>query len=150
MSGPERRARVALAAGDLDPVTGRARLSYRRAEEILNEPAKPLAHPDLTDLEDLVAAPGHERAFARYEARIRPEVRRRQRNALLFARMLLPSGRAGPAVQDLANRVITLQAFAPVLRRQFGTGSILPPATSGGSRHHGDRQEARTADRAAP
>lgn len=29
----ERRARVALAPGDLDPVTGRARLSYRRAAE---------------------------------------------------------------------------------------------------------------------
>ncbi|GAA1761607.1 FAD-dependent monooxygenase [Nonomuraea bangladeshensis] len=80
--------------------------------------------------EALAAGPGHERAFARYEARMRPEVRRRQRNALLFARMLLPSGRAGLAVQDLANRAITRQAFAPVLRRQFGAGSILPPATS--------------------
>jgi 2-polyprenyl-6-methoxyphenol hydroxylase-like FAD-dependent oxidoreductase len=82
--------------------------------------------------EALAEEPGHERAFARYEARMRPEVRRRQRNALLFARMLLPSGRAGLAVQGLANRIITRQAFAPVLRRQFGAGSVLPPATTRG------------------
>jgi hypothetical protein len=42
---PGRRARVALAAADLDPATGRARLSYRRAEEIFNKMTKPLAHP---------------------------------------------------------------------------------------------------------
>jgi integrase/recombinase XerD len=41
----DRRARVALAAADLDPTAGRARLSYRRAEEIFNEMTKPLAHP---------------------------------------------------------------------------------------------------------
>ena len=53
-----RRARVALAAADLDPTTGRARLSYRRAEEIFNEMTKPLAHPDITDPAQLAAAPG--------------------------------------------------------------------------------------------
>jgi integrase len=53
-----RRARVALAAADLDPATGRARLSYRRAEEIFNELTKPLAHPDITDPGQLAAAPG--------------------------------------------------------------------------------------------
>ncbi|MEV4096244.1 tyrosine-type recombinase/integrase [Streptosporangium saharense] len=54
----ERRARIALAASDLDPVTGRARLSYRRAEEIFNELTRPLAHPDLIEPADLAAAPG--------------------------------------------------------------------------------------------
>ncbi|MEO3876031.1 site-specific integrase [Nonomuraea sp. B12E4] len=54
----ERRARVALAPADLDPVSGRARLSYRRAEEIFNELTKPLAHPDITDPHQLAAAPG--------------------------------------------------------------------------------------------
>ena len=54
----DRRARVALAAADLDPATGRARLSYRRAEEIFTEMTKPLAHPDITDPAQLVAAPG--------------------------------------------------------------------------------------------
>ncbi|MGW0486335.1 FAD-dependent monooxygenase [Nonomuraea sp. NPDC003214] len=79
--------------------------------------------------EALATERGHERAFARYEARMRPEVRRRQRNALLFARMLLPAGRAGLAVQKLANQVITRNAFAPMLRRQFGARSILPAET---------------------
>jgi integrase/recombinase XerC/integrase/recombinase XerD len=54
----DRRARVALSAADLDPVSGRARLSYRRAEEIFNELTKSLAHPDLTDPDQLADAPG--------------------------------------------------------------------------------------------
>lgn len=54
----ERKARVALAPADLHPATGRARLSYRRAEEIFNELTKPLAHPDITDPDQLAAAPG--------------------------------------------------------------------------------------------
>lgn len=54
----DRRARVALAAADLDPVSGRARLSYRRAEEIFTTATKPLAHPDITDPQQLADAPG--------------------------------------------------------------------------------------------
>jgi integrase/recombinase XerD len=54
----ERRARVALPAADLDPATGRARLSYRRAEELFTELTKPLAHPDITDPDLLADAPG--------------------------------------------------------------------------------------------
>jgi integrase/recombinase XerC/integrase/recombinase XerD len=53
----DRRARVALAAADLDPVSGRARMSYRRAEEIFTEFTKPLAHPDSTDPQQLADAP---------------------------------------------------------------------------------------------
>lgn len=43
---------------DLDPASGRARLSYRRAEEIFTETTKPLAHPDITDPQQLADAPG--------------------------------------------------------------------------------------------
>ena len=53
-----RRARVALSAADLDPVSGHARLSYRRAEEIFTELTKPLAHPDITDPQQLADATG--------------------------------------------------------------------------------------------
>jgi len=53
-----RRARVALSAADVDPVSGRARLSYRRAEELFSELTKPLAHPGITDPGQLTAAPG--------------------------------------------------------------------------------------------
>lgn len=54
----DRKARVALAPADIDPASGRARLSYRRAEEIFNELTRPLAHPDITDPGQLAAAPG--------------------------------------------------------------------------------------------
>jgi integrase/recombinase XerC/integrase/recombinase XerD len=54
----DRKARVAPAPADIDPASGRARLSYRRAEEIFNELTKPLAHPDITDPDRLAAAPG--------------------------------------------------------------------------------------------
>jgi integrase len=54
----DRRARVALTPADLDPISGRARLSYRRAEEIFTELTKPLAHPDVTDLGVLESAEG--------------------------------------------------------------------------------------------
>ena len=39
-------------------IRARARLSYRRAEEIFTELTKPLAHPDITDPGQLAAAPG--------------------------------------------------------------------------------------------
>ena len=54
----DRRARAALPAADTDPVSGRARLSYRRAEEIFTELTKPLAHPGITDPELLARKPG--------------------------------------------------------------------------------------------
>jgi integrase/recombinase XerD len=54
----ERRARVALAVADADPDSGRARLCYRRAEELFTELTRLLAHPDVTDPRLLDAAPG--------------------------------------------------------------------------------------------
>jgi len=53
-----RRARVALSAADVDPVSGRARLSYRAAKELFTELTKPLAHPDIADPDQLATAPG--------------------------------------------------------------------------------------------
>ncbi|MFI6906189.1 nitroreductase family deazaflavin-dependent oxidoreductase [Nonomuraea sp. NPDC050394] len=67
-----------------------------------------------------------ERAFARYERRMRPEVARRQRNALVFTKTLIPATRAGLVAQTAVTRVITREAFAPVLRLQLGAGTILP------------------------
>lgn len=50
-----RRAARAVASVDLCPVTGRARLSYRRAEETFELATRPLAHPDASadELEEL-------------------------------------------------------------------------------------------------
>ena len=44
-----RRPARAVASGDLCPVTGRARLSYRRAEESFELATRPLAHPGAGD-----------------------------------------------------------------------------------------------------
>ena len=41
----------AVVAADLCPVTGRARLSYRRAAELFELSTRPLAHPDATAAE---------------------------------------------------------------------------------------------------
>ncbi|KAB8196255.1 NAD(P)-binding protein [Nonomuraea phyllanthi] len=71
----------------------------------------------------------HERAFARYQERMHGEVTRRQRNALRFTRTLVPASRAGLVAQNLVSRVIMRETFAPVLRSQFGAGSILPART---------------------
>lgn len=54
----DRKARVQLATADLDPATGRARLSYRRAEEIFNQLTRPLAHPSLTNPNHIAATNG--------------------------------------------------------------------------------------------
>jgi Site-specific recombinase XerD len=52
----DRKARVALTAADLDPASGKASLSYRRAEEIFTHCTRPLAHPGITDPAELAAA----------------------------------------------------------------------------------------------
>ncbi|MFI9554524.1 nitroreductase family deazaflavin-dependent oxidoreductase [Nonomuraea endophytica] len=66
-----------------------------------------------------------ERAFDRYERRMRGEVARRQRTARLFTRTLVPATRPQLVVQKAVTRTITRAAFAPVLRRQFGAETIL-------------------------
>ncbi|MFD1938449.1 FAD-dependent monooxygenase [Nonomuraea mangrovi] len=67
----------------------------------------------------------HRAAFAAYERRMLPEVTRRQRNARAVARTLIPSTRLGTSTQHLVMRLLARKAFAPVLRRRFGAGSIL-------------------------
>ncbi|MER6952219.1 FAD-dependent monooxygenase [Nonomuraea sp. NPDC000554] len=77
--------------------------------------------------ETLHAEGDHVRAFRRHQERMHAEVTRRQRNALFFARSLVPGTRAGLIAQSLVSRLVMRNAFAPVLRRQFGVGTILPP-----------------------
>ncbi|MGP4104859.1 tyrosine-type recombinase/integrase [Nonomuraea sp. KM90] len=45
----DRRASARTPSGDICPVTGRARLSYRRAAELFETLTRPLAHPGITD-----------------------------------------------------------------------------------------------------
>lgn len=55
--GLDRVNQLGSRAGDLCPVTGRARLSYRRAEESFELATRPLANPD-TSREELEEAHG--------------------------------------------------------------------------------------------
>lgn len=76
--------------------------------------------------EALSANSDHASAFHRYQQRMRGEVIRRQRNALFFARSLVPRTSTGLIAQNFVSRLVMRNAFAPALRRQFGTGTILP------------------------
>ncbi|MCG5217035.1 FAD-dependent monooxygenase [Streptosporangium soli] len=67
----------------------------------------------------------HRRAFERYQSRMRPEIVRRQRTARYAARTIVPSNRFAVSAQHSVMRLVMRPAFAPVLRRQFGAGSIL-------------------------
>lgn len=91
--------------------------------------------------EELAAHGDHVHALTRYQERMRPQVSRRQRNAQMFTRSLVPGTRPGLIGQSLVQRLIMREAFAPLLRRQFGAGSILPPAQSRPRQgvNHGDR-----------
>ncbi|TDD83810.1 hypothetical protein E1293_14060 [Actinomadura darangshiensis] len=80
--------------------------------------------------EELATRGDHRLAFAHYQERMRAEVSRRQRNAQMFTRSLVPGTRPGLVAQSLAQRLVMREAFAPVLRRRFGADSILPPQTS--------------------
>ncbi|MFI7128870.1 FAD-dependent monooxygenase [Nonomuraea sp. NPDC050153] len=80
--------------------------------------------------EALEADRDHVGAFARYHERMHTQVRRRQRTARVFARSLVPGTWAGLIAQSLVNRLVMREAFAPMLRRQFGAGSILAPQTA--------------------
>jgi integrase/recombinase XerD len=53
-----RRAPVRTPSGDICPITGRARLSYRRAAELFETLTRPLAHPGITDPAELATRGG--------------------------------------------------------------------------------------------
>ncbi|QKW37313.1 FAD-dependent monooxygenase [Actinomadura sp. NAK00032] len=77
--------------------------------------------------EELARHGDHVGAFTRYQERVRAEVAHRQRNAQMFIRTLVPGTRPGLVAQSLIQRLIMREAFAPLLRRQFGASSFLPP-----------------------
>ena len=74
----DRRARVHLPPGDLDPATGRARLSYRQAAEAGANTATLLASSGHTSIASLARyARVSPAALARWQARRDPAARRR-------------------------------------------------------------------------
>jgi 2-polyprenyl-6-methoxyphenol hydroxylase-like FAD-dependent oxidoreductase len=70
----------------------------------------------------------HEAAFRSYEAFMREPVESRQKGARDFAKAFVPGSRFGLFLQRLLFKIVLRPAFIGLLRRQFGAGSILPPA----------------------
>jgi 2-polyprenyl-6-methoxyphenol hydroxylase-like FAD-dependent oxidoreductase len=81
--------------------------------------------------ESLQAHPNdHAAAFASYQARLQPQVPRRQRTARWFARGLVPATKPGLLAQKIVMRAVMRPAFTGTLRRQFGADTVLPSADS--------------------
>jgi 2-polyprenyl-6-methoxyphenol hydroxylase-like FAD-dependent oxidoreductase len=77
--------------------------------------------------ESLRAHPNdHETAFAAYQARLQPQVSRRQRTSRRFARGLVPRTQYGLTAQKMMMRVVMREGFTGLLRQQFGADTILP------------------------
>lgn len=75
--------------------------------------------------EALHTAPDYASAFERYEQHVRPQVERRQKNARDNAGVFLPGSRMGVVVQQLALKFLFRDAWAGLLRQQFGVESFL-------------------------
>ena len=65
-----------MATADLCPVTGRARLSYRRAAELFEQSTRRLAHPEATSAE-LASLRGPERQPPPRDAQVAVQLRHR-------------------------------------------------------------------------
>jgi 2-polyprenyl-6-methoxyphenol hydroxylase-like FAD-dependent oxidoreductase len=68
----------------------------------------------------------YEDAFAEYERKLRPEVEARQKGARDFAKTFIPGSQLKLLAQQLLLKVVLRDAFIGLLRRQFGSDSILP------------------------
>lgn len=77
--------------------------------------------------EALHTAPDYASAFQRYEQRVRPQVEQRQKNARGNAGVFLPGSRMGLALQQLALKLLLRDAWAGLLRQQFGVESLVSP-----------------------
>lgn len=75
--------------------------------------------------EALHTAPDYASAFDRYEQHVRPPVEQRQKNARGNAGVFLPGSRMGVVVQQLALKLLLRDAWAGLLRQQFGVESLL-------------------------
>lgn len=66
-------------------------------------------------------------ALQRYEQELRPYVQAQQKNAHGTAKAFAPISRPGLLAQRLLLKVVLRETFRPLLSRQFGAQSILPP-----------------------
>jgi 2-polyprenyl-6-methoxyphenol hydroxylase-like FAD-dependent oxidoreductase len=67
----------------------------------------------------------HEKAFAAYQAFLKPAVDRRQADAALFAKVFIPSSRSWPWLRRLTIRLMFNALVLPLVLRWFGAKSVL-------------------------
>ncbi len=75
--------------------------------------------------EALHEADDYQDAFRRYEGLMQPYVESRQKNARDFAKTFVPGSRLGLMAQQIVMKLVLREAFAGLLRRQFGAESLL-------------------------
>jgi 2-polyprenyl-6-methoxyphenol hydroxylase-like FAD-dependent oxidoreductase len=78
--------------------------------------------------EELARTGNHREAFAAYQARIKPHVDRKQREAASFAGMFVPGARSWPWLRRLAMKTIFSPVGLPLTMRWFGARSVLAKA----------------------
>lgn len=69
------------------------------------------------------------RAFAAYEAKLKPEVTKRQEDAAAFARYFIPSKRSRPWLRRLVIKLMFSPLVLPLVFRWFGARSVLQDYT---------------------
>lgn len=73
----------------------------------------------------LYEADDYQEGFRRYEGLMQPYVESRQKNARDFAKTFVPGSRLGLMAQQIVMKLVLREAFAGLLRRQFGAESLL-------------------------
>jgi 2-polyprenyl-6-methoxyphenol hydroxylase-like FAD-dependent oxidoreductase len=64
-------------------------------------------------------------AFTAYQAKLKPAVDSRQRDAALFAKVFIPSSRSRPWLRRLTIRLFFNPLVLPLVLRWFGAQSVL-------------------------
>jgi 2-polyprenyl-6-methoxyphenol hydroxylase-like FAD-dependent oxidoreductase len=68
---------------------------------------------------------GYQDAFRLYELQVSPHVEERQKNARDLARSFVPRSKMEMKMQQVFMKLVLREAFAGLLRRQFGAESLL-------------------------
>lgn len=67
-------------------------------------------------------------AFRQYEAQLRPTVRSQQQRSRGLASAMAPATQIGGLAQRALLKIVLRKSFIPLLRREFGAESFLPPS----------------------
>jgi 2-polyprenyl-6-methoxyphenol hydroxylase-like FAD-dependent oxidoreductase len=76
---------------------------------------------------ELAQTSAYQDAFRQYEAQLRPTVRSQQQRSRGLARAMAPATQIGTLAQRALLKIVLRKSFLPLLRREFGAESFLPP-----------------------